>query len=348
MMPNADPYFLHTLHACHHSDRNIRLRALEMLEKEYIAQVKADFLLHLLERASDYEEQAAILSVMSLLGPRAPVEELTTRLLDRDTQNWMLREAVARALAALGEPAPLDIFISILQNPTEEVGLREEIAYLLGRFGERVPVEVLVAAIGESDPAICAAAIESVMAQGHRAPLEPILAHITHPEWYVRMAAVRALSAAHERAPIEPVVAALGDPDARVREAAVMGIDLLIEWFGARVPLKPLITALSDEDANVRESALDVLANHPEFAPIELVIAALNDQNPYVRCAALLVLERMGSPRVPEEVYPILLTMASLDPYPNARKYANKAILTLKGFSPGTAHDFPGEEFTGS
>ena len=80
-----------------------------------------------------------------------------------------------------------------------------------------------------------------------------------------------------------------------------MGVDVLLDCFGERVPLTPLIAALQDEDVRVRESSLDVLANHPEYAPFDLVARALDDQQPSVRCAALLVLERMGSERVPQE-----------------------------------------------
>jgi HEAT repeat protein len=342
-----DDYFLRVLHECRDPNLHERLHALETLEKEYLDQVKADFLLLCLRRASLYIEQTAILGILSQMGPRAPVDELTSILLDRDASDEMPRFAVADTLAALGEDAPVDVLIGILQDPTEEIGLREEIAGLLGGFGERVPLEVLIATVGDSEPAICAAGIGSLIEQGLRAPLEPILAHVAHPEWYVRKAVVRALSSARERAPIEPIVAALEDGDPRVREAAAMGIDLLLEWFGSRVPLAPLVAALGDEDANVRESSLDALANHPEYAPIELIVAALSDQNPYVRCAALLVLERMGSNRVPEEVYPKLLEMTWTDSYPNARKYATKTLFILKGIPPGKAHDFPGEEFTG-
>ena len=77
------------------------------------------------------------------------------------------------------------------------------------------------------------------------------------------------------------------------------------------------------------------------------MVQALGDPNPYVRCAALRVLERMESKRVPEEVFKTMLEMAAWDPHPNARKFAKRAILTLRGFSLGHAHDYPGEEFTG-
>jgi len=76
-------------------------------------------------------------------------------------------------------------------------------------------------------------------------------------------------------------------------------------------------------------------------------VQALDDQNPHVRCAALLVLERMGSDRVPPTVYPKLLEMTATEPHINARKYAVKTLFVLKGIPPGSAHDFPGEEFMG-
>lgn len=344
-MSERDPYFLHVVQECSHPERQRRMRALDTLSKDYLEQLKADILLPLLYRATHYEEQVAILSMMGQLGPGAPVAELLAILLDRADSNTFPRSSVANVLAGLGENAPLDIFISILRDPTEEIGLRESIAGLLGQFGERVPLDVLLATIADPEPGVCAAGIESLSELGSQAPLEPILAQVTHPEWYVRKTAIRALSVARERAPIGPIVDALSDPDARVRDAAALGVDLLLEWFGKRVPLAPLLAALGDENANVRESALDALANHPEYAPVELVVQALDDQNPYVRCAALLVLERMGSDRVPETAYPKLVEMAATETHMNARKYATRTLLILKGILPGQIDDSPGEEF---
>jgi HEAT repeat protein len=180
-MHSLDQYFHQMLHECRDPNLRERLRALEILEKEYLGQVKADFLLLCLRRASLYVEQTAILGILSQMGPRAPVEELTNILLNRDASDEMPRFAVADTLAALGEDAPVDVLIGILQDPTEEVGLREEIAGLLGEFGERVPLEVLIAAVGDAEPAICAAGIGSLIEQGPRAPLEPILAHLAIP-----------------------------------------------------------------------------------------------------------------------------------------------------------------------
>ncbi len=332
-----DTYYYRTYRevqqACRHPDARVREQALEALEKEYFELVTPHFLLSLLRKADRYTEQSTILGMMSKLGTRAPIEELITILQDRSDSNPYPRFYVADVLASFGERAPVDMFITILQDPTEEAGLREEIAELLGEFGERVPLEVLLNAVADPEPAVCAAGIGSLIARGRAAPLEPILAQLGHPEAYVRKAAVQALSWARERAPIDPIVAALADPDGQVREAAAAGVDRLLEWFGTRVPLAPLIAALSDENASVRETALDTLANHPQYAPLDLVVRALDDPGPFVRCAALLVLERLGSERVPPEVYPKLQKMASSDPS-NARKYAARALSLLKGLPP--------------
>lgn len=340
-----DPYYQYLLHQCRHPELHERLRALDTLGKDYLDLVEADFLLVLLHGTSQYEEQSAILGIMSQMGTRAPVAALIELLEQREAGDSGLREYVAATLAALKESTPLDLFIRILKDPTEEGGLREEIAELLGDFGERVPIEVHLAAVADPDPDICVAAIRALSAQGARAPLDPILAHLAHPAGRVRKAAIRALSRARERAPLEPIVAALGDPDPEVREAAAWGIDLLLEWFGTRVPLAPLLAALADDSPLVRETALDALANHPEYAPLDRVVPALDDSNAYVRCAALLVLERMGS-RVPEEVYPTLLRMTQADPYPKARMYATWTLLALKGLPPGKEDWGESQDFT--
>src|SRR5215469_11131262 len=131
-MPDVDPYFQHVLQECQDPDLQRRMRALDMLGKEYVDQVEGDFLLSLLRKTSSYEEQSAILGIASQIGPRAPIEALLNILTDRDAPDWMLRYAVASTLASLGEDAPVDLFISMLQDLTEDVCLREQIAGLLG------------------------------------------------------------------------------------------------------------------------------------------------------------------------------------------------------------------------
>lgn len=331
--------YLEALRECRHPNPHVRLRALETLYKEHFARVEPDFLLGLLRKASRYEEQSYILGMLSQMGARMPVGELITLLRDRSDANQIPRWSVASTLAALGEHAPVELFITLLQDTTEEAGLRETLAELLGEFGERVPLEILLDAVADEEPGVCAAGIASLIVRGSQAPLEPILAQLGHPDEYVRKAAIRALSSAGERAPIEPIVAALADPDWHVREAAAEGIDSLLACFGERVPLAPLIAAVEDASDNVRETALDTLANHPAYAPLDLVVRALDDPGPYVRCAALLVLERMGGERVPPDTHPKLEEMAAADPS-NARKYAIRTLALLKGLPPPPEPDW--------
>lgn len=147
---DRDVYYQHVLQMCQGDDLSQRMLALDELGKVYVDQVDGDFLLSLLRRASYYEEQRAILGIISQMGSRAPVAALLIMLADREAPR---RHAVAGTLAALGEQAPVDLFIRLLQDPTEDVGLREDVAGYLGTFGARVPRDVLVAAV--ADPEAC-------------------------------------------------------------------------------------------------------------------------------------------------------------------------------------------------
>lgn len=99
-----------------------------------------------------------------------PVDELTALLRDRSDDNTIPRFRVAETLAALGENAPIEIFISLLQAPTEETGLWETLAEFFGEFGERVPLEVLLDAVADEEPTVCAAGIASLIVRGSQAP----------------------------------------------------------------------------------------------------------------------------------------------------------------------------------
>lgn len=176
-------YFQRVLQKCLSPDIGQRTRALDELGKAFLEKVEGSFLLTLLRRTSAHQEQSAILGIMGQIGTRAPRQALIDILTDREASSWISRSSVANTLTALGKDAPIEVFITLLQDPTEEVGLREEIAYSLGGFGERVPLEVLLKAVADSEPAVCAAAIQSLITQNPHTPLEPILAHVNDSEW---------------------------------------------------------------------------------------------------------------------------------------------------------------------
>jgi hypothetical protein len=68
-----DHLFQQALHTCQDPSLNVRLSALETIEKEYLDLVKAEFLMLLLRKTSIYQEQIAILGIISQLGPGAPI-----------------------------------------------------------------------------------------------------------------------------------------------------------------------------------------------------------------------------------------------------------------------------------
>src|SRR5947207_2932304 len=112
-----DNYFSYLLQQCQHPHLHQRVEALETLSHEFLDQLDPNFLLLLLRKTSIYEEQPAILEIISQLKSRAPVEALLVYLADREMEGERLRLAVAETLADLGEHAPLDALIRILGDP---------------------------------------------------------------------------------------------------------------------------------------------------------------------------------------------------------------------------------------
>ncbi len=116
-----------------------------------------------------------------------------------------------------------------------------------------------------------------------------LVAALGQREWYVRAAAVRKLGRLGERAPVEPLQAALDDEDSSVRAAAVRALGRLAE----RAPVDRLIVALHDRDWHVRETAALALGSLNGRVPVEPLSAALNDQDVAVRQAAADALQQI-------------------------------------------------------
>jgi HEAT repeat protein len=197
----------------------------------------------------------------------------------------------------------------------------------------------------DQDASVAASAIEALTPSQAQTLLDSLLKQHTHPDLFVRLSVLQALTRAHVPAVITPILAALNDPEPRIRAAAAESVDLLIEWFGLQVPLEPLLAALNDGEPSVRENALYTFAKHPQVAPIDQITAMLSDRNPYVQCAALRVLEQFSAAQIPPEISSLLQTLShNPGAHVNVRKGAHRALLLLKGFPLGRAHDFPGEE----
>jgi HEAT repeat protein len=141
-------------------------------------------------------------------------------------QEPLVRLAVARGLATIGDPAAL---------PT---------------------LEKMAA---DGDVRVRAAALEGIGIVGCPPDLVGIvLRSLGDPAWEIRKGAVIALGAAFESLAVEPLVAALGDGNLDVRKAAVQS---LTQWASARPEVRDALRgALDDPDADVRGYARLALA----------------------------------------------------------------------------------------
>jgi HEAT repeat protein len=334
-MQTNDWFFLRVLHECQSADLQRRLDALDDVRKDgYLDLIEPQFLLDRLNSTSHDQEQSRLLSLMCEIKKPLPLDALMAILADQETSVF-LRMQVAHTLCVVKAEAGLALIVRLLQDPEEHPWLRETLTGDLGIWGERISEELLLTLLADPSPAVCAATLEVLRERPSQTiPLEAVLPYCTHEAKYVREAAMKTLVATEHHVAINPILSALHDPESEVRTAASYGCIALVERFGDQVPLEPLLQALSDEYPPVRENILDALGKVPLHIPVEPVAAALTDATFYVRCAALETLALMGE-RVPSSLYPSLQELSGLDPAPQVRLRATRALLLLRGMAPG-------------
>jgi len=331
-MLRKDSFYLHLLHECQSVDLQHRLEALEDLRRhEYLDLVEAQFLLDRLNSTSHWQEQRAILQLMNQINKPLPTRALMAILADAETSSIFLRTEVAHTLAVTKAVEALDLCIRLVLDAREHPWLREALTWDLVIWKERVTDELVLTLLADSEPAVCAAALEVLRHRPSEAiPLDLVLPYLQREEKYIREEAIKTLVAAEQRVPIDPILRALHDQEPEVRAAASHACMSLTEWFPDQIPLEPLLEALHDEYPPVREDILDALGKIPLRIPVEPVAAALTDSTYYVRCAALEMLSLMGE-RVPSSIYPTLREMSGSDPAPQVRLRATRALLQLHG-----------------
>jgi HEAT repeat protein len=330
-----DSFYLHLLHECQSDDLQRRLEALEDLRRhKYLDLLEAQFLLDRLNSTSHWQEQTAILRLMSQIKKPLPIDALMAILEDWESSTVFLRMEVAHTLAGTRAEEVLDLFIRLVLDPEEHPWLREALTWDLTIWKERISDELLLTLLADPAPAVCSAALEVLRHRPPQAiPLELILPYLQREEKYIREEAIKTLVAAEQRAPIDPILSALHDPVSEVRAAASHACMSLAEWFPDQIPLEPLLEALHDEYAAVREDVLDAFGKIPLRIPVEPVIAALTDPVSYVRCAAVETLSLMGE-RVPSSIYPTLREMSGSDDSAHVRQRATRTLLVLHGLEP--------------
>ncbi len=334
-MRKNDSFYRHLLQECQSADLQHRLEALEDLRRhEYLDLVEAQFLLDRLNSTSRWQEQTAILRLMSQIEKPLPLDALMAILADSETSTIFLRMEVAHTLAVAEAVEAIDLFVRLVLDAREHPWLREVLTGDLAIWKERITDELLLTLLADPEPAVCTAALEVLRDRPPQAiPLEMVLPYLQREEKYIREAAIKTLMAAEQRVPIDPILSALHDPEPEVRAAASHACMSLVEWFPDQIPLELLLQALHDEYAAVREDVLDAFGKIPLRIPVEPVIAALTDPVSYVRCAAVETLGLMGE-RVPLSVYPVLQKMAGFDDSAHVRQRATRTLLLLHGMTP--------------
>ncbi len=262
--------------------------------------------------ALDDEDMRARSIAMKTLGKRAPVDLLLASLGDSE---YILRDAAAHALGAMGADAPIDALVRKLEDPAPLV---RNFAFLaLGYLGPHMPLPVLEAALsdparrsyalfllrqrGGPVPTAPSATAQLLNKQGKRTTTDAHVAALSAPTWSVRIAAAKTLGA--EGAAADPaiasrVIAVLGETRPNMRCIAIH----LLGFLGAQAPMNLLLQALEDPVVEVRQTTIEVLRwQLSEYTPREAFVNALDDSNHLVRYYAAGALGILGE-RAPRDL----------------------------------------------
>lgn len=168
-------------------------------------------------------------------------------------------EAQVRVQAVLGLIAlrAADEVAEAADDPSREV--RVAVAQGLARLAEPSGMPALEHLLGDHDPVVRMAAIDSAAELGVPEPLEGrVVTAIAHASWQVRRRAALALGSAVPDVAVHPLIAALRDRVVDVRRAAVQSLE---QWAGDRPEVVTALTeALADPDPGVRTQVRWALA----------------------------------------------------------------------------------------
>ncbi|MFQ6048331.1 MAG: HEAT repeat domain-containing protein, partial [Phycisphaerae bacterium] len=131
------------------------------------------------------------------------------------------------------------------------------------------------------------------------------LAHVAEPS---KRLYYTARLAAHAARSVGPVAALLQHPDASVRLAAVA----ILNQARDRRAEPYLLAAIRDRDADVREMAALGLARFKRDEAVAVLEPLLDDADELTACAAIVGLQRVGSPRACKAVARKLAQTSSL------------------------------------
>lgn len=186
-------------------------------------------------------------------------------VLDASEHPW-LRETMTGDLALWGERLSEELLLTLLADPEPAV-CAAALEVLRERPSQTVPLELVLPYCTHENKYVREATIKTLLATKQRAALEPILAALGDPEPEVRAAASHACMTLVEwfpdQTPLELLLAALHDEYATVREDVLDALGKI----PLRIPVEPVIAALSDPVPYVRCAAVETLGLMGERVP---------------------------------------------------------------------------------
>jgi HEAT repeat protein len=179
-------------------------------------------------------------------------------------------------IVRLSDIAPL--LVTALADP--DAGVRAEAAKALEGYEDDESVEALAACMADADPAVRAAAGDTLAELKSPGCGRHLIPYLSNPSAETVMRALRALRALRVPEALDPALRLLSHEDALVRKEAA-GVLGYLKHVGAVADLAD--AAMHDADSEVRRIAIGALGFADEDSALPALIRALKDESWMVR-----------------------------------------------------------------
>lgn len=248
-------------------------------------QVPVEPLIRMLQ-AEEAGIRAAAARALGELGERIPVEPLIEALRDTDAD---VRLAAIRALANAGDRMPQVALHALLDDTNIDQPMRQAAAKALVRVGDPAAVAVIVESFHADHEYARENAliflVQSTEAEkqeiARNLPIEELM-HLLPDEWWpVGNMAARMIATLGDAAPFAELLALLHNPLPQARCAALYALALLGKQIplSERIPIETVLTALAAEDVETRRNAAEVLDYFGPDVPVDRLLPLLEEED---------------------------------------------------------------------